>query len=151
MKNILSISVLLISHSALAGTVYLSANTPDRPLPDCEGTVNTQLSGDQLTVAFQGVKHCTNFDVVNSNFEPTEHGNKTLSGSIGSKAGTYQIPKEYVDRKHNQMILKLQSDDNQVGDAVVIQFDAPPGPVHTPTPTPAPAPAPRTGRHWGWN
>ena len=146
MKSLIALVAFAFSHSAFAGVVYLSANTPPRVLPECEGTVETHVDNGTLNIEFHNVKECSNFDIVNANYEPTDYPNKKLQGKNQDRSGSFSIPKRYVELGRNQVIVMIHSNNQTAtghGDAIVIKFDAEPAPAPIPAPMPVPAPAPK--------
>lgn len=91
-------------------------------LPNCGGTVELKIVNGQANVIFRDVENCSNFDILRTNGEFTDYGNKKLGGADRRRSGSFTIPKRFIDRGYNGIQVALQSNSKKTRDLIRIEF-----------------------------
>ena len=149
MKTILVLMMLALSfQSASAGVFELHPSQPKIWMDSCQGFVYaTKAQSGLVTVFFENVRLCSNFEIKGSNGVRINFGKQKLYGANGNYTDHFDIPFDIVDLGHNEIHIQLKSNSygtakdhgQSKGEEIILKFK-----IKVPAPAPAPQPAPQT-------
>lgn len=94
-------------------------------LNDCGGLVEAAVENGQLNLKFSGVDSCSKFDILGANGENVNYPQKSLQkGRQGEFAGSFTIPKKYIDAGSNAVKVILKSNSGKTDEVILIRFKA---------------------------
>lgn len=101
----------------------ISDNYDVARLPSCGGEVSMKITGQgQVTLKFDNVTQCSNFDILGANGQAIDYPNKKLQGKEGDRSGSFSLPKRLVDFGFNGIIVVLKSNSGKHDDVIKASF-----------------------------
>ena len=94
-------------------------------LYDCGGQAELVSSGGRVSLIFNNVAQCSNFDILSVNGEPVNFPNQKLIGyGNGPRSGSFSLPEELFRFGYNGVRVELRSNSGKHSEHLTVQFYA---------------------------